>query len=164
MLYGQGGLGFSFGFRATLGSELSRLGHDVSYWYANTPGDVIAAIRKLPTKEKLGLIGYSNGANGVTWAAGGWGSGTPNLNWRTIDLMVGYDPTVWAPLTPIGTNVKRAICYHQTGLLWPTSFFGRAQWTGHNVEVVPISMDHLYVQLSPRLHAYTIRAVQDAAK
>jgi hypothetical protein len=162
MIYGQGGIIFSWGFNA-FGKDLEKLGYKVSYWDAQRPDLIVSDVLNHHIGEKIVLLGYSLGANSTTWVAGGWQGGVGLSHWdRQVDLLVAYDPTVNVYLTPVGENVKQAICYQQTSRWWPTSlFFGRAVLTGKNVEVYKVSEDHLAVQSDAQLHRFTLAAIKE---
>ena len=55
------------------------------------------------------LVGYSMGAQGVDWIAGGVDK-VKGFQWQ-IDLFVALDPTVWSVLSPIHANVKDALIF-----------------------------------------------------
>ena len=102
--------------------------------------------------SKIVLIGYSGGGSRATWLAD-----LPNK--PQIDLMVLYDPSPAWQMKPIGPNVKRAICYHNTT---PLMFgLGGGVLTGTTkIETVDIAEQHLAVQFDGKLHDLTISAVR----
>lgn len=74
--------------------------------------DVVASVMAAPDNAKIMLVGYSNGASLITYAA-------PRIK-RTIHKMIGLDPTFWIWPLDIQQNVNQAIC------LWnvnPASMF-----------------------------------------
>src|SRR5690349_6147095 len=77
------------------------------------------------------VIGHSGGGSRATWLA----------NWRKpfIDLMVLYDPSPAAQMRPVGENVQRAVCYHNTNprMWWPgIGTLGGGVLTGPRVEMI----------------------------
>jgi hypothetical protein len=158
IIYGQGGFATSWGMKTVLGAKLAGSGRTISYWNWNQTKPLVDAIDAVPESEKVAVIGYSLGANDVTWVACGY-PGVTNGVRRPIDLAVGYDPTVNSRITPLDSIVKRAICFQQTGFLFTSMFFGRAVWTGPQVEVKQFALDHLLVPLNSALHNVTIEAV-----
>lgn len=68
-----------------------------------------------PQDDCVCLVGYSMGANAVTWI--------PEWYERRYDLIVGLDPTVWSWIAPFQGYVQKAICYHD---LNPVNMVGHA--------------------------------------
>jgi hypothetical protein len=171
---GQGGLLFSAGFKS-FEQTLQRAGYETSWWTDSHPQAAINHMTLQPKDKLLACVGYSLGVNRLTWALGGYNDGRGNKFYgmdqlhptRMFELVVAYDGTVNALMSPIYGNVRRAICYHQTARWFPTSFgFGRAALSsapgGPPIEIHQVRMDHLYVQSSPRLHAITLEALNQA--
>lgn len=144
--------------------------HDLARQLAALPGvkvaiytwdqvsKVLGDIRTHET-DKTVVIGYSGGGTRATMLAN---AGVPR---PSIDLMVLYDPSPKNQMHPIGGNVKRAICYFNR---WPLMFgLGGgllvAAHGGPRVEVVPIGIQHMFVQSSQALHDRTIAAVKALA-
>lgn len=162
MIYGQGGYTFSAGFHK-FGLSLREQGFDVpfssgrSFWGAREPNLVINDILRNGVTKKIALLGFSLGGNGATWVASGYERyGVQGLNPRNVDFIMGFDPTVNEVCTPLTHNVKRAISTHQRAWWFPTStIFGRAFYTaapgGPDVSIIPVYMDHLYVQSARKL-------------
>lgn len=97
------------------------------------------------------VIGYSGGGSRATWLA----HITPPPQ---IDLMVLYDPSPSWQMTPIGSNVKAAICYHNKT---PMMFgLGGGALHGKQVTTIDIAEQHLAVQFDSRLHDRTIAAIK----
>lgn len=70
--------------------------------------------------ERAGLdalrlaIGYSMGANALTWIAGGVGNYPGTI--AVLDWACFIDPTFLSNLTPLGANVREALHYHSNSL------------------------------------------------
>ena len=152
LIYGQGGDGpLSYGFHE-FKNRLSKLGYEVFdnvLW--NNPQTIAANINLLPHDYKAVLLGYSLGANACTWIANPY-YGIK----RNIDLIVGYDPSWLSPLSPIGKNVKKTLCYNAIGL----DPAGHAIYTGHNVEVISHVEDHLGVDYDETFHQRTLQELK----
>jgi len=107
------------------------------------------------------LIGYSLGANGCAWVQSALVPWCKMLKIpvRPIELIVGFDPTSNGPALsnyPIGSHVKKCICFHQTSYLFPSSLlFGHGVYTaapgGPQIETIACKADHLWVQASKSL-------------
>jgi hypothetical protein len=117
-------------------------------------------------KAKIVVIGYSGGGSRATWLA--------NMPSKPqIDLMVNYDPSPKWQMKSIGSNVKRALCFHNTkpmmwmpgvGALGGGQLVGNAPGfggrSGHGpIEIVNISEQHMLVQVDQSLHERTVKAV-----
>lgn len=153
VMYGQGGVLTSPGMYA-LGARIKAAGNNVAYFSARRPDLVEQAIRSFKEKAKVAIIGYSLGANYATWVADA-------VYPRAIDLVVAYDPTVNAPIKSLRENVKRAICYRQTGYVLTSALFGRGVLVGPQVEIVNTANDHLLVQFDEALHRRTLAAIEE---
>lgn len=150
MMYGQGGIVTSRGF-LSLSRQIRRLDRSRVHielmnwrWWANLPGKV----QRDGRSKEIIIIGYSLGANATTWVSN-------QLLWRRINLMVAYDPSIYAPTRPALLNVSRMLVYHNNG----PSVFGHAYINGFNVETTEISMPHLEVENNQSLHRLTLNAV-----
>jgi hypothetical protein len=150
MMYGQGGLVTSRGF-LSLSRQIRRLDRSRIHiellnwrWHAN----LVRKIQRDPRSKSIIIIGYSLGANATTWVSN-------QLLWRRFDLMVAYDPSIYAPTRPALLNVSRMLVYHNNG----PSVFGHAYIRGFNVETTEISMPHLEVENNQPLHNLTLDAV-----
>lgn len=151
VMYGQGGALTSPGMYV-LGSRIKAARKNVAYFSARRPDLVEQAIRDINEKARVAIIGYSLGANYATWVADA-------VYPREIELIVAYDPTVNAPIKPLRENVKRAICYRQTGYILTSALFGRGVLVGPQVEIVNTTNDHLLVQFDEALHRRTLAAL-----
>jgi hypothetical protein len=97
------------------------------------------------------LIGYSLGANAVTWNAVSWNS-------APVALAVCYDPSVLSIVTQPTKSITRLLLYHNNDI----EPEGHAVFVGPQVETTQISMFHLAVCYSEMLHQKTLAAVQKA--
>jgi hypothetical protein len=61
-------------------------------------------------QNKRAIVGYSNGGSAATWVA---------TDGFAIDLLVALDPTVWLANYALESNVKSAVCFHDTFILNP---------------------------------------------
>ena len=159
-IHGWGGkTPLSLGF-INFGERLRKLGYDMidSFGWAY-PHEIVQNIKEIQKRgphPPIALIGFSLGANCTSWVAD---SGVP------IDLLVAYDPSdgfLWwraKPPSPIGGNVRKAICYQQTG----PEMVGGAKMTG-NVTIVETVSPHMLVQSDERLHEITLRALSQLRK
>ena len=115
-----------------------------------------AALNNIADDDKTAIIGYSGGGSRATWLAN-------SIHHPTIDLMVLYDPSPSWQMQRIGSNVKRAICYHNTKPDMFVPFIGSlggGVLVGTNVETIDIAIPHLKVQFSQSLHQRTTLAVK----
>ena len=109
------------------------------------------------TSGKVVIIGYSGGGSRATYLANAL------MGKAAIDLMVLYDPSPKWQMQPIGLNVVRAVCYHNTNPMMLVPMLGElggGVLTGFGVETIDIAEQHLLVQADQRLHAETIAAVK----
>ena len=136
-----------------------------TYNWNNWP-DAYRAILANQGKAKIVVIGYSGGGSRATWLA--------NMPSKPqIDLMVHYDPSPRWQMKPIGTNVKKALCYHNTSpLMWVPSIgsLGGGELVASAaakevlatpaIETVDIAEQHFLVQVDQSLHQRTVDAVR----
>jgi pimeloyl-ACP methyl ester carboxylesterase len=136
-----------------------------TYNWNNWP-DAYRAILANQGKAKIVVIGYSGGGSRATWLA--------NMPSRPqIDLMVHYDPSPRWQMKPIGTNVKKALCYHNTQpLMWVPGIgsLGGGELVASAaatdvlatpaIETVDIAEQHFLVQVDQSLHQRTVDAVR----
>jgi hypothetical protein len=150
VLYGQFGATFSPGM-TNLAERLRALSPrlEVATYDWSDYAAVVSDIRNQPKGTRFVIVGYSLGANATTWISS-------NVQSVQIDLIVAYDPSVLSIVTPAGSNVRRAILYHNNS---PESL-GHARITGPTVEVHESTTSHLAVQFSEQLHAVTFDAVR----
>lgn len=152
VIYGQGGKGpLSFGF-ILFKNRLTSMGYNVKddiLW--KYPNEIASDMNAQSSDTIIIALGYSLGANCLTWIPyPGYGLK------RDIDLICGYDPSWFSMIKPIGSNVKKALCYRCYGL----NPFGHAQYEGPQVEYVNTISDHLLVCYDPQLHNRTIQEIQ----
>jgi pimeloyl-ACP methyl ester carboxylesterase len=136
-----------------------------TYNWNNWP-DAYRAILANQGKAKIVVIGYSGGGSRATWLA--------NMPSKPrIDLMVHYDPSPRWQMKPIGTNVKKALCYHNTRpLMWVpgigslgggelvASAAAKDVLATPAIETVDIAEQHFLVQVDQSLHQRTVEAVR----
>ena len=136
-----------------------------TYNWNNWP-DAYRAILANQGKAKIVVIGYSGGGSRATWLA--------NMPSKPqIDLMVHYDPSPRWQMKPIGTNVKKALCYHNTQpLMWVpgigslgggelvASAAAKEVLATPAIETVDIAEQHFLVQVDQSLHERTVDAVR----
>jgi pimeloyl-ACP methyl ester carboxylesterase len=119
-------------------------------------------------KAKIVVIGYSGGGSRATWLA--------NMPSKPqIDLMIYYDPSPSWQMKSINTNVKKALCYHNTTpMMWVPGIgdLGGGQLVGKtlgssgepihgpSIETIDIAEQHLLVQVDQSLHQRTVEAVR----
>jgi hypothetical protein len=146
VIYGQGGIVTSYGMYL-LANRIRKqwpaavvTTHD---W--NNPGAIAADMAK--SVSPIILIGYSLGANCVTWAADAFKG--------PVGLAVCYDPSVLSIVTNPTANVKRLLLYHNTDI----EPEGHAVFVGPQVETTQISMEHLTICYSETLHQKTLAAI-----
>jgi len=122
-------------------------------------------------KAKIVVVGYSGGGSRATWLA--------NMPSKPqIDLMVDYDPSPKWQMKSIGTNVKKALCFHNTKpMMWMPGIgdLGGGQLVGNapgvngspvngpSIDTINIAEQHMLVQVDQSLHEYTVKAVRALA-
>ncbi len=148
VIFGQGGFITSIGM-SNLASRIAHLypGSKVTTHSWKYPTQIADDIKAQSLSTKIVLIGYSLGANAVTWVSNSVG--------RTIDLAVCYDPSVLSIVKDPNSNVKRLLLYHNQDF----EPLGHAIMTGPQVERTDISMWHLAVCYSEQLHQKTLGAI-----
>jgi pimeloyl-ACP methyl ester carboxylesterase len=128
--------------------------------------DAYRAILANQGKAKIVVIGYSGGGSRATWLA--------NMPSKPkIDLMVHYDPSPRWQMKPIGINVKKALCYHNTRpMMWVPGIgsLGGGELVANvtaddvlatpAIETVDIAEQHFLVQVDQSLHQRTVEAVR----
>jgi hypothetical protein len=150
VIYGQGGIFTSFGMyllsQRIAGlypaavvttyswSDPAAIATDIVRWKASGTGHLV-------------VIGYSLGANCVTWI--------PAYTQTTIDLAVCYDPSVLSIVTNPSISIRRLLLYHNSD--WEPE--GHAVLVGPQVERTEVSMPHLAVCYSEALHQKTLGAI-----
>ncbi len=148
VIFGQGGRITSLGMVA-LASRIAALGVNVSTHSWAYPSDIANSIVALPKSERVAIVGYSLGANATTWIS--------NKVMRHIDLIVAYDPSMWAKVEAAGQNVARLLLYHNNAA---SNILGKAKIPGPQVETTEISMAHVLVDFNEALHAKTLAGIR----
>jgi hypothetical protein len=146
VIYGQGGVVTSFGMYL-LSQRIQKAWPKaiVTTHSWDNPAAIAAAMQG--TLGPHILIGYSLGANCVTWAAADFKG--------MVDLAVCYDPSVLSIVDNPTANVKRLMLYHNNDI----EPEGHAVFQGPQVETTQISMPHLAICYSETLHQKTLAAV-----
>src|SRR5262249_54810008 len=134
--------------------------YDVEIWSCPLNlNEMIRAITALPRERPVAILGFSLGANGAAWLAY-W----LKVYKRQIALIVGFDPTKnGASLSdfPIGNNVKRCICFHQTNPdLFGNGAYVRAK-DGPVIEVHNFADPHLAGQFYRPLQDIAVAAIKE---
>lgn len=161
---GHGGFFTSQGMR-DLAARLSQVGYSVKSGFdARRDYIMIKEIREyINTKNTMGkvvLVAYSLGCNAAIRYAN-------HLKDVTFDLIIGYDPTRQYTLEPIHSNVKRAICYHNTFRAGTSIYFGGDRFKladGNDVTKLTtydVCTDHTFVQNMESLHQLTFQAIAE---
>lgn len=152
VMYGQGGIVTSYGMYL-LSQRIQKQWPQATVtnhsW--DNPGAIQALARdweKANPNQPIILIGYSLGANCVTWVS-------QNLG-LTVDLTVCYDPSVLSIVTNPTLNVKRLLLYHNNDI----EPEGHAVFVGPMVETTQINMFHLAICYSEMLHEKTLTAMK----
>jgi pimeloyl-ACP methyl ester carboxylesterase len=128
-------------------------GVTVVYW--SSYETAISQILATPKDDPIILVGYSGGGSRATWVAGA-------VYPRPIKLLVAYDPSPSWQMTPLKTNVERALCYHNNTPLMLGLGGGEITGVAH-IENIEIAEQHLALQYDESLHQRTIAAVKEAA-
>ncbi len=117
-MYGFMGAPFPWGFGYSKGidvlaGKLKTLGCTVLPTKGWTQWDQFILDVKSNSNAKIVILGHSMGANASTWLA-------QTVAPRTVDLLIAFDCEYKAsPPTPLGANVKTAICFYGTNWLNP---------------------------------------------
>ncbi len=153
--YGIGGRFWSAGMEGRLAAGIRALGCycPPTYRWIDWQAQ-IRDIRAQPAGTRIVIAGHSLDANlapSIAMAAG-----------RPIDLVAGYDPTIWWPCPPIPTNVKQAICFHGVNWLNP---IGHARYTLADPAKTRLATYktadlHHKIDDNDELHGITINAVK----
>lgn len=157
ILYGQGGMLTGGGMRV-LASKIQKtwlscdeLKITRHFWkeYENLYNE----INKVYSSVPIVMIGYSMGANALTSIS--------QILTRPVDLMIGYDPTVWSPIYDVDPLVKRFVHYKNIG----PSIFGRSDVKVMDpkkteLRVVKRWSNHFLMCWDPYLHEDTINEIR----
>lgn len=149
MLYGLGGASTSPGI-TQLAAQLRAIpGVAVRGPYDESAWQEAVADTKTWTVEKIVLIGYSMGANNVTYMA---------QQLKHVDLLCAIQPTLYEEAVPITSVVKKAIEFYNPNVL-ETGGLGSRKLQG-NVEYVVNSDTHPYADDDPSVHTRIISEVR----
>jgi hypothetical protein len=147
VIYGQGGIITSGGMKLLANRIQAQWPKSIVTTHSwDDPNAIAADMARYTSLVKI-LIGYSLGANCVTWVA--------DIFKGPIDLAVCYDPSVLSIVKNPTANVKRLILYHNTDI----EPEGHAVFLGPQVETTQISMAHLAICYSEMLHQKTLAAI-----
>ena len=150
-LFGADGYVTSSGFYG-LRSMIAALPNTQCFTYPWSNFQAAAAdIKQTEPTAKIVICGFSGGGSRATWLA--------NLPSKPrIDLMVCYDPSPSWQMEPIGSNVLRAITYHNNA---PFFFgLGGGILVGKQVETIEIAENHMLVQSDMALHRRTVAEIE----
>jgi hypothetical protein len=147
VIYGQGGIVTSFGMYLLAQRIRKAWPSAVVTTHSWDDPHAIANDMQRYLAPRI-LIGYSLGANCVTWAA--------DLYKDPVALAVCYDPSVLSIVQQPGANIKRLLLYHNTDI----EPEGHAIFTGPQVERAEVSMPHLAICYSETLHQETLDAIR----
>jgi hypothetical protein len=113
------------------------------------------AIRAESNDTKIVIAGHSLDANLVPRIAAAAG--------RSIDLLVGYDPTLWYPCPRIPKNVKAAICFHGVNWLNPLGHarYAVADPAATKLTIYNTSKLHHRIDDDNNLHRITVNTVRE---
>jgi len=156
VIYGQGGKGpLSYGF-IKFADRLRAMGYSVHDEYLWKYPYAIAKVLDASGYQKKAVLGYSMGANCITWIS--------NIIKKPIDLAVAYDPSIGIPLIPakiepVSDKIQR--CIHYRGMV---GYPGMAKLEGPTVETIPTYTPHLGICYSEHLHRITLGVLADLEK
>lgn len=147
VIYGQGGIVTSFGMYLLAQRITKAWPSAVVTTHSWDDPQAISADMKMRKNTPIILIGYSLGANCVTWAADDFSG--------PVALAVCYDPSVLSIVEQPKANITRLLLYHNND--WEPE--GHAVFTGSQVETTQIAMPHLAICYSETLHQKTLAAI-----
>lgn len=147
VIYGQGGIITSYGMKLLANKIETQFPHSIVTCHSWDDPHSIANDMSKWFNMPIVLIGYSLGANCVTWAAEDFKG--------VVDLAVCYDPSVLSIVINPGTNVKRLLLYHNNDI----EPEGHAVFKGPQVETTQINEFHLAICYDQALHAKTLAAM-----
>lgn len=90
------------------------------------------------TAPKRVILGYSNGGSELTYVCQ---MGFP------VDLALALDPTIWLSMVPLGKNVRRAICFHDTNPLNPVGHAYLKKGPDFNGTLITIDTSDLHLNV-----------------
>lgn len=153
LLYGLGGRTWSAGIADKLGPKVRVL---PNVWCPPTYqwGDwnsIVENIKANLPDTKIVIAGHSLGANVIGYIA----QAVPN---RSIDLVIGYDPSIWYPVPKLPKTVRKAICFHGMNWLNP---IGHALYSGSQNLVTYNTWDlHTNIDDDNDLHAIAVKEIK----
>jgi hypothetical protein len=138
-----------------LATEIKTIpGTDVETYSWSSYQTVLNAISNLPVDTKIVLVGYSGGGSRATYVANG-------VYPRTINLIIGYDPSPTWQMQPMKNNVVKAITYYNTRPLMLGLGGGKYSGSSKTEFVVDtIAQQHLALQFNSSLHAITLEEIK----
>ena len=103
-----------------------------------------------PGTDKYIIVGYSGGGSRALWL-------NRDFPRAMIDLMVLYDPSPsWQMVNP-NPSCRKVVLYQNST---PRFFgLGGGSCTGPQVDIVPVSQNHMLVQGNQTLHSHTLKLV-----
>lgn len=147
LLYGLGGTATSPGM-VQLTQQIKPHVKFIKAW-DESDWESALANAKTWTVEKIVLIGYSMGANNITYIAQGL---------KHVDLLLAIQPTLYAPAATIGSNVAKTIEFYNPNV-FETLGLGSRELTG-NVERIVNSDSHPYADSDPAVHARILKEIR----
>jgi len=153
--YGLGGRAWSAGMEDLLAKKLRALGVYCPDTYQWTDWQQQARdIRQQQLSTKIVITGHSMDANELPNIAAAAG--------RMIDLLVGYDPTIWYACPLIPSNVKQAILFHGVNWLNPIGHARYGVVDASKTKLVTYNTSDLHTDIDDDngLHGITIAAVK----
>jgi pimeloyl-ACP methyl ester carboxylesterase len=110
--------------------------------------------------EKFFLFGFSLGGNACTWVA-------DRLPKVSFEHLIALDPTIWTTNSPLKSNVKKALVFHNRNWL---NIFGLATlypgsgFKASNLETINIWDFHLAASLNKKYQDRVLKEITEAAK
>lgn len=133
-------------------NQLASMGYDVEDGIGWQRPDLVAKALNNSKHKKKVVIGFSMGANCITWAS--------HYLVSEVDLAVCYDPSLgWslmpARLDPVNKKIKR--CLHFRGTGWPV---GGAPLFGDSVETHRYNLNHFSIPTNGEINRLTLEALK----
>ncbi len=153
--YGLGGRTWSAGMEDLLARKLRALGVYTPPTYQWTDWQLQARnIRAQLAGTKIVIAGHSMDANELPNIAAAAG--------RPIDLLAGYDPTIWYPCPLIPANIKLALCFHGVNWLNPIGHARYGVADARKTKLVTYNTADLHTDIDDDngLHGITVNAVR----
>lgn len=164
IIYGKGLAGFKFPWGLNYSAGMDTLADKIrnqtgvkvqpALGWTETE-KMIALINGAPPREKIIYYGHSMAANDAPIIA--------RSVKRVIDLMIGFDPTIWYSLPAIPKNVQRAICIRSKNFMNPV---GHGLFTVEDSQATRLqtydTMDeHTVLDDDAKLHAIALAAIKE---